>query len=72
MNSVKKKASRLSIFEAYSSSLVLAPKAYMFDNKALRAERLLFLKKKKKLTNELGNLKENSEQIGEIPILVAF
>ena len=53
--------------------MVLAPKAYMFDNKALRAERLLFLKKKKKkLTNELGSLKENSEQIGEIPILVAF
>ena len=53
MNSVKKKASRLSIFEAYSSSLVLAPKAYMFDNKALRAERLLFLKKKKEVNKRI-------------------
>ena len=49
----KKKASRLSIFEAYSSSLVLAPKAYMFDSKALRAERLLFLKKKKEVNKRI-------------------
>ena len=52
------------------------PKADTFDNEALRAIKLLFLKKKKKhyntIKNKLGNLKYKSEQCGEIPILVAF
>ena len=44
MNSGKK-TSRISIFEANSSSLGLAPEANTFDKKCLREKMLLFWKK---------------------------
>ena len=49
------------------------PKADTFDNEALRAKMLLFKRKKqRRQLKKLRNLKEDSKQFGEIPILVAF
>ena len=43
---LEKKPSRISIFEANSSSLGLAPEANTFDKKCLREKMLLFWKKR--------------------------